>query len=105
MRSQQVLNTTNFSHCLEFAIGNIVRRVLYITREEFAQLYREGVTTTPSLLSSSAYNLTDADYQKPLDSSRDVKNAIMTSLSEMIDELTNLYRNISDQAIEHIHTK
>jgi hypothetical protein len=35
----------------------------------------------------------------------ELKAALLTSITELIEELQNLYRNIADQAIEHIHAK
>ncbi len=83
-----------------------MRRVLYITREEYAHLISGSAQSKPGsslyMLGSSALEL---DYNSPIENIKDVKNAILTSITELIDELQNIYRNIADQAIEHIHAK
>ncbi|KAL6056085.1 GCD complex subunit gcd7 [Balamuthia mandrillaris] len=33
----------------------------------------------------------------------DLKSLVQTSISDLIEEISNLYRNIADQAIQHIH--
>eukprot|EP01118_Nematostelium_gracile_P016102 TRINITY_DN6594_c0_g1_i1.p1 TRINITY_DN6594_c0_g1~~TRINITY_DN6594_c0_g1_i1.p1 ORF type:complete len:344 (+),score=96.05 TRINITY_DN6594_c0_g1_i1:106-1137(+) len=89
---------------LEFAIGNIVRRVLYITREEFSTFSNTtAVDTRQAQLMLSSLDDNDEDYQEPMENTKEFKAAILASISELIDELQNIYRNISDQSIEHIH--
>jgi len=80
---------------LELTIGNTVRRIMYIAREEFKEAYK------PS--SSSFSSLSDEDYKKPIDNTKELKNQILASITELIDELNGIYRNVADQAIEHIH--
>eukprot|EP01133_Synstelium_polycarpum_P006726 gene6726-7819_t len=63
---------------LEFCIGNIVRRVLFIIREEYVALKKEKVFTN-------------------------LKSAILESIGELIDELKGLHKSISEQCTEHIH--
>jgi hypothetical protein len=36
---------------------------------------------------------------------QEYKNAVLSSIAELIDELQNIHRNVADQAIEHIHSK
>jgi len=95
---------------LEFAIGNIVRRILYITRDEYTQTLlksKESLSSAPvsvSMLSSLGTPETaEEEYEKPIEAPRELKTALMSSINELIDELQNIYRNVADQAIEHIH--
>mmetsp|Transcript_1870 Transcript_1870/g.2410 ORF Transcript_1870/g.2410 Transcript_1870/m.2410 type:complete len:349 (-) Transcript_1870:575-1621(-) len=88
---------------LEFAVGNIIRRTLFITREEYHNHIKKGSVATPSLYMLGS-NLKDGeDYDQPIDQPRELKDAILGSLNELIEELQNIYRNIADQGKEHIH--
>jgi len=99
---------------LEFAIGNIVRRVLFVLKEE----YQLALTATansgnkpgsvpdsyPTLKNlGSTSNLLQLEIAKPFVNPKDFKDALLSSLNDLIDELMNIHRSIADQAIEHIH--
>eukprot|EP01116_Phalansterium_solitarium_P023751 TRINITY_DN848_c0_g1_i1.p1 TRINITY_DN848_c0_g1~~TRINITY_DN848_c0_g1_i1.p1 ORF type:complete len:369 (-),score=151.58 TRINITY_DN848_c0_g1_i1:244-1350(-) len=110
---------------LEFSIGNVVRRTMHIAREEYQQLLGENdderphdephhhrpssssgeKTQAPSLYMLGSSSSGDLDLTRPLDntSTKELKTNILSTVGEMIDELQNMYRNIAEQAIEHIH--
>lgn len=57
------------------------------------------------MLGEGQQEMKEEEYHKPIENSKELKAAILVSLNELIDELQNMYRNIADQAIEHIHAK
>jgi len=57
-------------------------------------------TSVPSLYSTLENLETHTDYSK----SHNIKANVLETINELIDEIGNIYRNIADQAIEHIHT-
>eukprot|EP01112_Ceratiomyxa_fruticulosa_P012160 TRINITY_DN3353_c0_g2_i2.p1 TRINITY_DN3353_c0_g2~~TRINITY_DN3353_c0_g2_i2.p1 ORF type:complete len:348 (+),score=73.18 TRINITY_DN3353_c0_g2_i2:196-1239(+) len=88
---------------LEFAIGNIVRRVLFIVREEYTVLITVGkdkdqVPTLSSMLPGSDDMV--IDFSETI---KDLKSSIIEAINELLDDIKELYRNIANQAIEHIH--
>ncbi|KAK9763307.1 GCD complex subunit gcd7 [Basidiobolus ranarum] len=102
----------------ELAIGNIVRRVLRLIREEnntFAEHeengsienHVSGPRPAPQFASSSSmYNLL-GDFQKEPTKSANhfvLKPEIIQGIQEIVEELENIYVNISGQALEHIHS-
>ncbi|CAH0482396.1 unnamed protein product [Peronospora belbahrii] len=105
------------AHAHELAIGNVVRRVLYIIREEHSNALKLSsmdtaapVSAPPS--SSRNHNLsrslgtiltpgTDTDLSIPI---ADLKLSVMEGIAELIDEIDSLHVNIADQAMEYIHT-
>jgi translation initiation factor eIF-2B subunit beta len=110
----------------ELCIGNIVRRVLHIIREEVDGLMREQergssaggaepahasatCSATPSL-----YNLLSADgageqvggaEELSPTAVHEIKQPIIDGVNELIDELGSLIGNIAEQAPEHIHAR
>ncbi|ORX89536.1 translation initiation factor eIF-2B beta subunit [Basidiobolus meristosporus CBS 931.73] len=92
----------------ELAIGNITRRVLRLIREEnnaFAtpdesensEFHMSGPRPAPQFASSSSmYNLL-GDFQKE-------PTKAANRIQEIVEELENIYVNISAQALEHIHS-
>ncbi|KAJ1639555.1 hypothetical protein T492DRAFT_935840 [Pavlovales sp. CCMP2436] len=111
----------------ELCIGNIVRRVLHIVREEVDGLVRErerasggagsaadsdqqsAFSTAPSL-----HNLLAADGSKEglagapelgLAAAHEIKQPIIDGVNELIDELGSLVAAIAEQAPEHIHAR
>ncbi|KAF9926459.1 GCD complex subunit gcd7 [Linnemannia zychae] len=98
----------------ELAVGNIVRRVLHVIREEFREA-ESGASTTnqsdlqaaPLTTSSSMYNLlgdtnstTDDNVQFP----NSLRSNIIQEIREIKDELENIYDNIKNQASLQIHS-
>lgn len=100
----------------ELAIGNIVRRVLFIVRDEYFEARKDAkeeaseVPPAPIELSltrslSSLYNILGSSVEpEDLREPRNIKANVLDAINELIDELTISNKNISDQAIEHIHT-
>jgi translation initiation factor eIF-2B subunit beta len=86
------------------ASGNIIRRILYIVREEYQNFSNiRQKEHSLYLLGEGQQEMKEEEYHKPIENSKELKAAILVSLNELIDELQNMYRNIADQAIEHIH--
>ena len=98
---------------MELAVGSIVRRVLFIIREEFAtKLAEEAGSGGVSSGSDAAYSMQQsltgalsakggvkADYTLPL---KGVMSSIMGSVNELLEELESVHDAISDQAEDHI---
>ncbi|KAJ3414217.1 proteasome core particle subunit beta 2 [Chytridiales sp. JEL 0842] len=72
---------------IELAVGNIVRRVLNLIREEEYTISAEGGSEMT------------ASERKDL-----LKHNVIDAIREMIDELENSSSNIAGQALEHIHS-
>lgn len=90
------------SQPLEFAVGNIVRRILYIAREEYVHFVKNEGVHAPALYLLGG-QMRSEEFNKPIENQKELKTQILTAINEMIEEFQNLYRNIADQAIEHIH--
>jgi translation initiation factor eIF-2B subunit beta len=110
---------------LELAIGNTIRRVLCLIREEYTQYElekEEQQQTQPPLIDEksalrrsqslilsqtpSLYKVLDEDTEQPVDLSKsytDLKATILNSLNDLIDEMGSVYKNIAEQALDHIH--
>ncbi|TMW65747.1 hypothetical protein Poli38472_008389 [Pythium oligandrum] len=101
------------AHPHELAIGNVVRRVLYIIREEHANALKtetESATPAAPVSSSRSYQSrtlgsiltpgTDDDLSTPLE---DLQLTVMEGVAELIDEIDTLHVNIADQSMEYIH--
>ncbi|KAF8937802.1 eukaryotic translation initiation factor 2B beta subunit [Dissophora ornata] len=98
----------------ELAVGNIIRRVLHVIREEF----REAESTAsnqnqsefhpaPLTTSSSMYNLLGEIGSTPDDNvqySSSLRSNIIQEIREIKDELENIYDNIKNQASLQIHS-
>jgi translation initiation factor eIF-2B subunit beta len=97
---------------LQFNVGNVVRRVLFIIREEFAaacKFERPGELDESKQDSSqsrvSLSNLLVEGEVEKMDYTQqyDVRGPIIEAIKELLDELDVLYKNVSEQAINHIH--
>ena len=93
---------------MELAIGNIVRRVLYIIRKEYAKRLAEeseeaggGVAYAmqPSLEGALANKAAAPDYSIPV---KNIMSNIMGQVNDLLDELDFVHEAISDQAEDHI---
>ena len=80
----------NYCMCLlfstvntELAVGNIVKRLISLIREEEENLLREGDGAL--------------DFGE-------FKGAVLEAIKELLDEIMNL-KNVAEQALEHIHSK
>ncbi|TPX62441.1 S-methyl-5-thioribose-1-phosphate isomerase [Spizellomyces sp. 'palustris'] len=82
---------------IELAVGNMVKRVLHLIKEE------HNVVTEASDAAETAETTSETDDfgERRRNFVADVKQ----SIEEMIDELENTSTNISNQAWEHIHSK
>jgi len=99
---------------VELSVGNIVRRVLFIVRQECAQAQREqksgmAAQETQVDLSVALFKLLDEqakdlDTAAPLSSAR-VKPSIIEEIGELIEEIKNASASTAEQAVEHIHSK
>lgn len=86
---------------LELVIGNIVRRILFLIREEHASKLREdrarqGVATIP--LSEDGEAADELNVAVP-----QLRMAVMEAIGELQLELDNAYGEICELALEHIH--
>ena len=120
-----------FARPVELVVGNAVRRVLFLIREECLQLVKDehkqqrgesGSSPDPKSKSSS----NGEDFSGVAEGSRrdvglhailtnrstarldclenkDLRPAIIDGLNEMLEELENMYEPISKQALEHVH--
>lgn len=97
---------------VEFCVGNIVRRTLYLVREEHVACFKEEtshaanidpqVLQAPSLQSNVMHGQSEiaVDYSTPL---KEFKTAMMTAMNGLITEIETLYKLISPQATNYIH--
>ncbi|KAF2075855.1 hypothetical protein CYY_002841 [Polysphondylium violaceum] len=90
---------------LEFCIGNIIRRVLFIIREEYLTMMKSN-TNSDSASGAKQHTLLTYEDPEDIDYSESfprLKASIIDGINELIDELEGLHRNVAEQAIEHIH--
>jgi hypothetical protein len=98
-----------------------MRRTLFIVREEFTNLSKKMSLSRPTLMNTGS--LDPAEYEKQMDKEissidrisiaflpnfshpEELKNAVLASLTELVDEFSNIETNIADQATDHIHAK
>ena len=98
---------------LQFNVGNVVRRVMFIIREEFAAACKfevagpvdESKQDASSQVRASLSNLLVEGEAEKMDYTQqyDVRGPIIEAIKELLDELDVLYKNVSEQAINHIH--
>lgn len=97
----------------EMVVGNITRRVLFFVRDEYVRestritkkLSRENldeleVSHQPNLISLLEVENTE-DFSLPF---KDIYENVKERMTELLDELDDAYKNITDQAIEHVHS-
>ncbi|KXS20883.1 translation initiation factor eIF-2B beta subunit [Gonapodya prolifera JEL478] len=94
----------------EVVVGNIVRRILYLIREECHVIEQEQAASTGARRpgeGDSTYFIGDApttastDYTKNLS---DLKAIVRDSLKDLQDELETHESRIANEALEHIHS-
>ncbi|KAJ1391179.1 NagB/RpiA transferase-like [Sesbania bispinosa] len=78
---------------VELAVGNIVRRVLHIIREEDLSL----ATTAIADLGLSAATVDKGPRGRKL------KHDVIEAVNELIQDISTCYEQIAEQAVEHIH--
>lgn len=90
---------------LEFCIGNMVRRILQIIREEYTlELKNKTEETDPQ---ESLHKILTAEGDQQIDfnvSVPSLKSALLEHISEFEAELETCAENITQQASEHIHS-
>jgi len=104
------------SEPFEFAIGNTVRRVLYLIREAYTETEQEVKEKKSPLLqrmttdvrkSSSMIEMINEelieDENRFSKSYTNLKANILEAINDWLEEFGNLYVHIADQALEHIH--
>ena len=88
----------------------MVRRVLSIIREEYLacqyqENQEEGSEEIARVLdphsSPALYKMLGHDRDEVYTEPYDIKAVVQTSVGDLIDEINNLYRNISDQVQPH----
>lgn len=111
--------TLTLAHPIELAIGNIVRRVLYIIRHETAAIQKElaaggadsSVQQASVDLSLSLHKMLDRQTHLTsldLDSvhiTSKLKPAVIEEIGILMDEMKGAEIQIAEQAIEHIYAK
>ncbi|KAJ1426474.1 NagB/RpiA transferase-like [Sesbania bispinosa] len=80
---------------VELAVGNIVRRVLHIIREEDLSL----ATAAIAGLGLSATTVDKGPRGRKL------KHDVIEAVNELIQDISTCYEQIAEQAVEHIHQK
>ncbi|CAK9808532.1 Translation initiation factor eIF-2B subunit beta [Anthophora quadrimaculata] len=90
---------------LEFSIGNMVRRILQIIREEYtSELKNKTDETDPQ---ESLHKILTAEGDQQIDfniSVPSLKSALIEHINEFEAELETCAENITQQASEHIHS-
>lgn len=99
---------------IEFAVGNIVRRVLHLVREEYKNSIKDNIpvtktnevsrslSTDSSMLNLLAESVTPApDYSRQL---FQLKQLIIQGVNEIIEELETVSDTLAQQSLEHIHS-
>ncbi|OAD59803.1 Translation initiation factor eIF-2B subunit beta [Eufriesea mexicana] len=90
---------------LEFSIGNMVRRILQIIREEYTSELKN--TTDETDTQESLHKILTAEGDQQVDFSIPIpslKSAIIEHINEFEAELETCAENITQQASEHIHS-
>jgi len=96
----------------ELVIGNIIRRVLFIVREEYTQLQdakaaHDDTRVTDSVKRTSTTSmysiLEEQAEEKYEDFHESLKAEILEEVLALMEEIGTSYENVSEQAIEHIH--
>jgi len=83
----------------EFAIGNVVRRVLAIIREEYiSKLLKESVDGQRAHMFHQSNMITNFSAPVP-----ELKDSILDAMTEMFTETETVYESICAQALDHIH--
>lgn len=101
-------NQLIFAAPLELSIGNVMRRVLYIIREEYEEeASRVLVAPQRSMLSESLsmFAIEDEEEEdaKTYSGPYDIRSAVLEAIRHFIDDLGEIHSSISQQALEHIH--
>lgn len=118
---------------IEFVISNLTRRVLFIIREEFANLHGKGKMNTTDSNSMNMMNMNTSHVNELNDNDMvhyckqlftqlkiddnikvsdiyqlsipELRQAVMANINELYDELDTISIPINEQAPEHIHNE
>lgn len=88
----------------EYVVGNMIRRVLKIIREEYVRLLgaSEELANKESLHQMlTSRDDANADHSTPF---KELQTTVMDAINEYIGEMEASIHNIATQAIEHIHS-
>eukprot|EP01088_Endostelium_zonatum_P017020 TRINITY_DN4838_c0_g1_i1.p1 TRINITY_DN4838_c0_g1~~TRINITY_DN4838_c0_g1_i1.p1 ORF type:complete len:373 (-),score=77.84 TRINITY_DN4838_c0_g1_i1:103-1221(-) len=94
---------------LELAIGNIVRRVMFLIREEylnFSRAAQPGESSEFQELNSAPalYKMLSNDEAEDYSKNYDIKSNVLTAIGDLTNEISDSYSHISDkQSTQHIH--
>eukprot|EP01087_Luapelamoeba_hula_P004044 TRINITY_DN14003_c0_g1_i1.p1 TRINITY_DN14003_c0_g1~~TRINITY_DN14003_c0_g1_i1.p1 ORF type:complete len:388 (+),score=64.52 TRINITY_DN14003_c0_g1_i1:25-1188(+) len=95
---------------LALVMGNIVRRVMFIIREEYVSYQKnlEGAGQSFALrdepqFSTALYKMLAHDWTEDYSQPYNIKAAVQSAVGELVEDISNLYRVIADQATQHIH--
>nr|GMD29703.1 translation initiation factor eIF-2B subunit beta [Ipomoea batatas] len=108
---------------VELAVGNIVRRVLHIIREEDASLTTAAIggstlrapslqtlledlphsTAVPHTSSSGGDSEGKSKSADKNSQTRKLKHNVIEAVNELIQDITTCHEQIAEQAVEHIH--
>lgn len=96
----------NSNNPTEAVVGNMVRRVLRLIREGYAECLKEDKQS--HLVSAlSLHEMLTADGREEDDYNtvcKDLKKAVVRDINDLLDELDDSAHNIAQQALEHIHS-
>jgi len=93
---------------LELVVGNCFRRVIFLVKEEYTRVVKEeqGLEDIRDnhlkreISRESSRNLISPLHRQVVDQ---LKSVLIEGISEILDEIDNLYAPIAEQALEHIH--
>ena len=87
---------------VELALGNIVRRVLFIVRQEYLRASDEKIAQMEQESFQALLNRShELDFTTKI---KGLRQSIMEALQELMNELQNLYEPIAEQAASNIHS-
>jgi len=105
----------------ELCISNVTKRILYFIREEYASSQFEEIKNKTDeksmqvlLKKSSLIDINRAGVIRVFDEDEgqnelnetynNLKSNVLESIKDLLDEITSIYSNVSDQAFEHVHS-
>eukprot|EP00735_Rhodelphis_limneticus_P014817 TRINITY_DN8908_c0_g1::TRINITY_DN8908_c0_g1_i1::g.19056::m.19056 TRINITY_DN8908_c0_g1::TRINITY_DN8908_c0_g1_i1::g.19056 ORF type:complete len:368 (+),score=82.32,sp/Q54EY2/EI2BB_DICDI/43.56/2e-99,IF-2B/PF01008.12/3.9e-73 TRINITY_DN8908_c0_g1_i1:98-1201(+) len=99
------------AHPLELVIGNVVRRVLHMIREEEQSAKKKNIddfNNNKNIMArtKSVQNFFEDFVADDADcaTSSNIKTPIIEGINELIDELDSIYSNVAEHAPQHIHS-
>jgi hypothetical protein len=101
-----------FASPLDLSIGNVMRRVLFIIREEYEEFASQmQVAPQRSMLSESLsmslsmFAIEDEEEEdaKTYSEPYNIRAPVLEAIRHFVDDLGEIHSSISQQALEHIH--